>query len=188
MIKKTNFAANSNRALVTHSTSFPQNVYHNNGLTFLSQDFQNWSPAMAFVVTRVAKFLSSNLTEKLKNNQWEYEKTLTRFWWLMPCEWHSTVVLFMRSSLIPDKFAQRDVDSFALSGCARLAIEKPWSETIFSGAPAAEGRHAEPHSYRTHAFIFSWSSTSAAYRLAGAYVQTTESSNQRGFSPREVAE
>ena len=35
------------------------------------------------------------------------------------------------------------------------------SRLIFSGAPAAEGRHAEPHTYRTHAFIFVWSSSSA---------------------------
>ena len=26
-----------------------------------------------------------------------------------------------------------------------------------NGAPAAEGCHAEPHTYRTHAFIFVWS-------------------------------
>ena len=31
----------------------------------------------------------------------------------------------------------------------------------YSGAPAAEGRHAEPHTYRTHIFIFAWSSSSA---------------------------
>ena len=30
-----------------------------------------------------------------------------------------------------------------------------------SGAPAAEGRHVEPNSYRTRAFIFVWSSLSA---------------------------
>ena len=39
----------------------------------------------------------------------------------------------------------------------------PILASLFSGAPAAEGRHEEPHTYRTHAFIFSWSSTSAAY-------------------------
>ena len=39
-----------------------------------------------------------------------------------------------------------------------------------SGAPAVEGRHVKPHTYRTHAFIFLWSSTSAAYGLqARAY-------------------
>ena len=40
-----------------------------------------------------------------------------------------------------------------------------WSgfeKSHFSGAPAF-GRHAEPHTYRTHALIFSWSSSSAAY-------------------------
>ena len=32
--------------------------------------------------------------------------------------------------------------------------------TIVSGVPAAQGRHAEPHTYKTHAFIFVWSSSS----------------------------
>ena len=30
-----------------------------------------------------------------------------------------------------------------------------------SGAPITKGHHAEPHTYRTHAFIFVWSSSSA---------------------------
>ena len=34
---------------------------------------------------------------------------------------------------------------------------------FYSGAPAAKGCHAEPHTYRTRAFIFSWSSLSVAY-------------------------
>ena len=50
--------------------------------------FQNWSPTVAFIVTCVTKFLVNklNLIEKLQNNQWEYGKSLTWFWWLMPCE------------------------------------------------------------------------------------------------------
>ena len=45
-----------------------------------------------------------------------------------------------------------------------------WMPTFFSRAPAAKGRHAEPHTYRTHAFIFSCSPTSAAYgSLARTY-------------------
>ena len=36
---------------------------------------------------------------------------------------------------------------------------------FYSGGPVAEGRHEEPHTDRTHAFIFSWSSLSAAYGL-----------------------
>ena len=33
--------------------------------------------------------------------------------------------------------------------------------TSCSRAPAAKGRHAEPHTYSTHAFIFVWSSLPA---------------------------
>ena len=36
---------------------------------------------------------------------------------------------------------------------------------IFSGAPAAEGLHAELHTYRTYAFIFVWSSSSVVNGL-----------------------
>ena len=32
---------------------------------------------------------------------------------------------------------------------------------VYSGAPAVEGRHAEPHTYRTYAFNFVWSFSSA---------------------------
>ena len=43
-----------------------------------------------------------------------------------------------------------------------------------SGAPAAEGRHAEPHTYRTFALIFVWSSLSAVNgSRARTYVRTT---------------
>ena len=35
----------------------------------------------------------------------------------------------------------------------------------YSAALVAEGRHAEPHNYRTNALIFLWSSSSAAYSL-----------------------
>ena len=48
----------------------------------------------------------------------------------------------------------------------------------YSGAPAAEGRHAEPYTYRTHAFIFSWSSTAAAYgSRARTYKRRTRRKN-----------
>ena len=36
---------------------------------------------------------------------------------------------------------------------------------VHSGAPVAEGRHGEPHSCRTRAFIFVWSSLSAVNGL-----------------------
>ena len=35
----------------------------------------------------------------------------------------------------------------------------------YSGAPAAKGRHAEPHTYRAYAFIFIWSSSLAVNGL-----------------------
>ena len=36
---------------------------------------------------------------------------------------------------------------------------------INSGAPAAKGRHAEPYTFRTYAFIFVWSFSSAVNGL-----------------------
>ena len=42
--------------------------------------FQNWSPAMAFFVTHVAKYLVIKIdNKKLQNNQWEMEKTFHSF-------------------------------------------------------------------------------------------------------------
>ena len=64
-------------------------------------------------------------------------------------------------------------------GCKKAKKERVQSDFVqgvHSGAPAAEGRHAEPHTYRTHAFIFSWSSTSAAY---GSRVRTYKRRSRR---------
>ena len=46
--------------------------------------------------------------------------------------------------------------------------------TICSRAQAAEGPQAEPHTYRTHTFIFSWSSTSAAYGTRIRRIRTND--------------
>ena len=37
---------------------------------------------------------------------------------------------------------------------------------LHSEAPTAEGRYAEPHTYRSHAFLSSWSSRSAAWLVS----------------------
>jgi len=67
----------------------------------------------------------------LQEINFEKRKSPTWFWWLMPREWYNAVALLMRSSLIPDKFAQWNVGRFALLGRARLMIKKNWGKTIF---------------------------------------------------------
>ena len=67
----------------------------------------------------------------LQGINFEKRKSPTRFWWLMPREWYNAVALLMRSSLIPDKFAQWNVGHCALLGRARLMIKTNWGKTIF---------------------------------------------------------
>ena len=43
-----------------------------------------------------------------------------------------------------------------------MAFRVLWLYQLYSGAPAAEGHHAESHTYRARAFLFVWSSSSAA--------------------------
>ena len=57
-------------------------------------------------------FSYSNFKCQYIQDQSEYRKSLTHFWWLMPCEWDCTAILLVLKHPIPNKFNRRTYGRF----------------------------------------------------------------------------
>ena len=71
----------------------------------------------------------------------------------------------------------KETGMFLTSGIVISAFGESLAACNNSGVLVAKGRHMKPNTYRTHAFIFSWSSSSAAY---GLWVRTNKGVVQDG--------